>query len=130
LVKKIETKKKIDEPIKKLNNNRPTNGTAKKRWYLDKTYFIVAGIFIMCGIILYLRAELNTSNNKQDVTDNQILYGINRTLTGLNSTLVIVNATSHTPANTTQDFHSVKSLLEDINRTLANPNKTINTKPS
>ena len=84
----------------------------------------------MATVLIYARYEFKSNEELSQV--GEIVVGTNKTLVlvnGLNQTLLSnVSNVLNSNAGSSVEVKEIKNLLVDINRTLANPNRTLNVK--
>jgi hypothetical protein len=109
------------------------DGRPKRKWYKDRTYIFMIGVFAMASSLLIIQAQQQRFNQSQEDTGVQLLIGQNKTLILVNKTAAVILGNDTTivgrgesDSNTLTD---VKNLLASVNNTLSNPNRTIKTNP-
>lgn len=104
----------------------------RRPWYKDRNILIVILVFSVASILMYARYE--TKSDLELGKTDEILVGQNKTLFilgGNNGNIVTTSSSNQTGGGSTTvppDVKEIKNLLTDINKTLSNPNRTLNVK--
>ena len=77
-------------------------------------------------MILIVNSNVKQVQDQQTLTANQILFGTNKTMVIANKTAFLIGG-NNTEKPVVNTLENVKELLTSINKTLANPNRTIHT---
>ena len=112
--------------------NESSNGGESRRsdrkWYKDRIYIFILGVFAIAALIVFLRAETKNDNEISVGNEAALLVGSNKSLSGINSTILIVNKTALLVEKgippiipTSKTLDEIKDLLQSVNNTLSNP---------